>query len=174
VKDQYFGDVNAYRKYGLLRAFSRAGWNLVPGATYFEAQLEDSLEARIRYFNGAWETFARCDLIFFDPDNGIEVQKTLLGRRGSAKYVYWDELKEAWDRGHSLLVYQHFPRVPHDRFLVFLSERIAEELPGARVSALATPYVAFFLAQQARHASALAGALQQLSLQWPGQISVPS
>jgi hypothetical protein len=45
-----------------------------------------------------------CDLVFFDPDNGIG------GERGkSAKHVYLSDLRRYWERGQSLLIYHHLP-----------------------------------------------------------------
>jgi hypothetical protein len=229
MKDQYFGDINDYRKYGLLRSLAgvsglRIGicwlltpddagsdgdlraylnnpgkwrrydpelyeslrrllegsagrsvrnaheWGLVPGAEYFEHVLGDNAEARAEYFYAAWEQLAGCQLLFFDPDNGIEVPSHQWGTRGSSKYVYWRELKESFSRGHSLLIYQHYPRVPRDQFVPFLAERIGEELDRARVSAFKTPYVASFLVEQPEHAQALEGAAAAIVARWSGQM----
>lgn len=41
-----------------------------------------------QYFTAAWQVLADCDLVFFDPDNGIEVPTTAIGARGACKYVY--------------------------------------------------------------------------------------
>jgi len=34
-----------------------------------------------------------CDLIFFDPDNGLEVKSRQLGSKGSNKYLYLNEVE---------------------------------------------------------------------------------
>jgi hypothetical protein len=47
----------------------------------------------------------QCDLVFFDPDNGIDIEA---GK--SEKHVYLPEMKRYWDRGQSLLIYHHLGR----------------------------------------------------------------
>jgi hypothetical protein len=214
MKNQYFGDINDYRKYGLLRVLARESdlrvgvcwcltandggpdgerrqylnqpwrwrhcdaelfdrlqrlshlsvppsvslareWELVPGASYFEALLHDRQAARTAYFAAARQGLGRCDLIFMDPDNGIEVQSAKLGARGSSRYVYWSELNAVYADGQSLLVYQHFPRVVRERFVPFLGARLAEELPGSSVVAFSTAHVVFFLVGQPKHTRVL-------------------
>jgi hypothetical protein len=98
------------------------------------------------------------------------VSSPLWGGRGSSRYIYWRELKDAFSRGHSLLIYQHYHRVPRDRFVPFLAERIGEELGCARVTAFKTPYVAFFLAKQPAHAQALHATAAAVAAGWAGQI----
>jgi hypothetical protein len=144
---------------------------LVPGAEYFDRILLDGPAVRQEYFSEAWDRLANCPLLFLDPDNGIEVSSPRWAGRGSSKYIYWRELKDAYSRGHSLLIYQHYPRVERDRFVPFLAERIAEELGGPRVSAFKTPYVAFFLAEQPTHTAALRGAAAAVAARWLGQIA---
>lgn len=36
------------------------------------------------------------ELLFFDPDNGIEVMSNPKGCKNSSKYIYWDDLQSAW------------------------------------------------------------------------------
>jgi hypothetical protein len=231
MKNQYFGDVNDFRKYGLLRTIQRASgltigvcwfltaddggvdgelrkylnqprrwrdydselfdklrhlldpdvrrsvshshaWGLIRGALYFDELLGDTLSARLAYFEAARHALENCDLIFVDPDNGIEIASTKLGVSGSSKYVYWSELQAMYAAGHSILLYQHFPRVVRERFIPFLASRLNEELPGSTVVAFSTPYVVFFLVQQPKHADALDRAARAVQQQWIGQIEV--
>lgn len=132
MKNQYFGDINDYLKYGLLRAIIGAsnlrtlvGWMLthddpgtdgrfvsylensakwarhdpdlfthlkemlaqgaprrvglmersllLPGAKYFSAIVPDSAEARSAWFRSLLEQSQGRELVFLDPDNGLEV-----------------------------------------------------------------------------------------------------
>jgi hypothetical protein len=230
MKNQYFGDVNDFRKYGLLRALAGAGlsigvcwlltaddagsdgelrgylskpsrwrrydadlydrlqrlqqpgvprrvthaaaWGLVPGAIYFDEELTDNRDQRNAYFRAALAALRECDVLFLDPDNGIEVQSTGRGKRGSAKYIYWSELREAYGNGHSLLVYQHFPRVERKRFVPFLADRLRDELGAPCVEGFATPHVAFFLVHQARHRAAVENAAATVQSNWSEQIDI--
>lgn len=149
MKNQYFGDVNDYRKYGLLRILSYGGrlpvaicWmltgavnnnqgnnvgyidksemsaydpelfkilkeviiaarenqiikdvntakekNIIPSAFYYDPRnnhrvyLTDGRDNRKRYFEDFFEAARGYKLIFFDPDNGLEVQSVRYGRR---------------------------------------------------------------------------------------------
>ena len=87
--------------------------------------------------------------------------------------MYWIELREAYEAGHSLLVYQHYPRVDRTRFVSFLADRIGEELHAPKVQAFATPYAVLFLVQQSVHAAALDVAATMVRSIWSGQVDVP-
>lgn len=168
MKNQYFGDINDYRKYGILRALAGDDvqilicWMLTPNdaradgkfiqyltdpcrwqaydpvlfdvlqaevltrgrrdvacvkermligrATFVDAILDGTAASRNSWLAELRQKRKNADLVFFDPDNGIEVPSTPKTRRDSRKYVYWDELEETWRTGASLLVYQHFRR----------------------------------------------------------------
>jgi len=168
VKDQYFGDVNDFRKYGLLRHLVLPGglrhgvcWMLTPpddkpdgkflgylgkpkkhsprdpelfewlkqavevegdrrtarieestllGSASFHARsLTGNRSDRPRYFSECATRLAGCDLIFFDPDNGLEVRSVSVGSKDSCKYLYWDEVCSPFAAGPSVLIYQHSP-----------------------------------------------------------------
>jgi len=231
MKNQYFGDINDFRKYGLLRTLQRASslavgvcwfltiddgagdgelrnylkqpgrwrhydpelydklqrfsgaevqrsvsraneWELIPGAFYFDRILKDHRLARAEYFEAARQLLRNSELLFVDPDNGIEIPSTKLGTSGSSKYVYWTELQAIYSDGQSILVYQHFPRVVRERFVPFIADRLREELRGSTVVAFSTAHVVFFLVQQPKHAAALARAAREVEQQWLGQIEV--
>jgi hypothetical protein len=169
MKNQYFGDINDYRKYGLLRAVIHAtglrvlvAWmltpdddgtdgkfisylekperwprydpelfygikkllinntkrnvalieqtDLLPHAVYFSDYVPDRAADRMSWFNSLIRTARESDIVFLDPDNGLEVKSVLYGRKNSSKYLFWRELKALWSEGKSLLIYQHFPR----------------------------------------------------------------
>jgi hypothetical protein len=211
VKNQYFGDVNDYVKYGLLRFIAADSglkamlcwmltpdddrgdggklqylrepgrWrhhdpelfdalqgmslarmdrrsislieqtNLLPRTSFFSEILADDAFARRGYFDGLWRNAAGADFIFFDPDNGMEVDSVPLGRQGSSKYLYWCEARDTYRRGHSLVLFQHFPRVKRDHFIEFLANRTIQETGAAKVIALRSINAVFFLVPQPRH-----------------------
>lgn len=49
-------------------------------------------------------------VVFLDPDNGLEVASHSRTSRFGPKYVFDDELIPYWERGQSLIIYQHFDR----------------------------------------------------------------
>ncbi|MGC1297931.1 MAG: hypothetical protein WA869_23100 [Alloacidobacterium sp.] len=51
-----------------------------------------------------------CELVFFDPDNGLEVASVPKHHPKAGKYIYWNELVPFWNRGNTLLIYHHLNR----------------------------------------------------------------
>ncbi len=98
------------------------------------------------------ESFRGVDLVFFDPDNGFEVTSKPLGRRGSSKYLFWEEMARTYSAGHSVLVYQHFVREERKSFIERIAEEIRVRIGTARLYSFRTSHVVFFLASQGEHA----------------------
>ncbi|CAD5273027.1 conserved hypothetical protein [Bosea sp. 62] len=127
-------------------------------AIYFNEIVPEALFERQLWFRRAGAALANTDLIFFDPDNGIEVRATPKGRKRSSKYVYHDELRATYAAGHSLLVYQHFPMKERASFIQTLARDLHSGAPGAEIWAILTSNVVFMLAIQQRHRPALSQA----------------
>ncbi len=231
MKNQYFGDVNDYRKYGLLRLLAGQGglstavcwmltpddgrsdgrfteylrqperWrahdpalfdalgemvarpegrdialagevDILPAARFFVRTLRDDFQSRRRYFEVFWSVAEGCDLIFFDPDNGLEVQSRPLGCKGSSKYLYWAELEQAFLRGYSVLVYQHYRREKRDAFVERMAQEMRRRTGVARVYSFRTARVVFFLLPSDRQAMAFEHTVACLPEAWGDQIRV--
>jgi hypothetical protein len=229
MKNQYFGDINDYRKYGLLRMLQSKGngrllvaWMLTPDdgsrdggfrryredpgtwmrydptlftgladllqpasipqvsliersmllprTSYYSAVVPDSAKERDAWRQGLLDAARDADLVFVDPDNGIEVRSKPVGRHGSSKYVTWREIQDLWETGCSILIYQHFRRERREAF----AERMASELrerTGVRVTeALRTSHVLYLLAAQERDEARFREAVSRLPQRWGGQI----
>jgi hypothetical protein len=230
VKDQYFGDINDYRKYGLLRALTEASglrlgvcwlltagdqradgefrryleqperwrqrdphlydglqrlrtasversvghagaWGLLPDARYLGDALGDRADERAAYFRRAWEALADCPLLFFDPDNGLETKGTRPGHKNSAKYLYWAEVEDAYWRGHSLVIYQHWPRVERQKFTQQLVATAASRLGAPLVDTFTTAHVLFLLIAQPEHRDGFRKAHELIRERWSGEIT---
>ncbi len=65
---------------------------------------------RVKWLARALVATRACDLVFFDPDNGIEVSSVKMHAPKAGKYVFWDELLPFWSRGQSLVIYHHLNR----------------------------------------------------------------
>ncbi len=123
---------------------------VVPGAVYFDAALPVNVEKREEYFRRANEACSDCDLVFLDPDNGLE-RRTQRGTPNATKYVYFDEVRSFTVCGKSVLIYQHYPYEERGRFVRNLLRRLSKETGGLITQAFRTPHVAFLLALQPRH-----------------------
>jgi hypothetical protein len=119
---------------------------LLPGASYYAGVLPDLAPGRRTYFDELWSRAGRNDLVFFDPDNGMEVSSVPRGRRNSSKYLYWDELCSALDLGCSVCVYQHFPRRQRRPFVDAILAKTRDNAPGHRTFAIYTSRVAYLVA----------------------------
>lgn len=223
MKDQYFGDVNDYLKYGLLRCCAEAGWRvgvcwmltpsdarsdgrktrylseprswrdydptlfdnlqtivnsgdrrvavadaagIIPGARYFDDPVPDSKDARSNWIERALKTLSAADLLFFDPDNGLEISSKPKGRKDSRKYVFWDEVELGWKQGASLLIFQHFARETRTKHVARLAVELEVRAPGSTVTPLVTSNVLFLLASRPQHADRAAATLDLLKTRW--------
>ena len=92
------------------------------------------------------------DLVFFDPDNGIEVKSKPVGRKGSSKYVFWEEIEGVWSGGSSVLLYQHLSRVKREVLAQRLKDELIRRTGASRAAVFSSPNVLFLLAAHPNHA----------------------
>lgn len=67
---------------------------------------------RDQWFENSLSTLSDCDLVFCDPDNGIETKSLSKAGKNSVKYVYTDEISKMVENGFSLAIYNHRDRSP--------------------------------------------------------------
>ena len=228
MKNQYFGDINDYMKYGLIRLLTSYGqvrtaicWMLtpndgntegkftdylhrpefwrgydplvydhlknivlgktrevyaaqsdgiLPNCVFYPTLLSDKPEIRARYFEGFERASKGCELIFFDPDNGLEVKSIPYGHKHSSKYLYWREVRKFFNVGHSLLIYQHFPRINRDHFIESKARELRERTEAHGVYSFRTPRVLFLLAVQKSHQGLFEAGAKKVASIWQGQI----
>jgi len=210
MKNQYFGDINDYKKYSLLRLLSGYGqiktvvcwiltrdddgndgnrvkylqqpnkWrgydptlydylqeyvsrrgirdvkiletsDILTNCRFYTEIIEDDIKLREAYFNRFFEFAKRADLIFFDPDNGLEVNSTPCGKRHSSKYLYWGEVEASYKEGYSILIYQHFPRMQRKSYIDNLVQHFKAITEADRIFYYKTRQVVFFLLPQSKH-----------------------
>ena len=191
MKNQYFGDVGDFGKYGLLSALSSSGlklgvnWYLTSNDTKTDGKFIEYLDksefidsdveladflrgcidlenrnvseiknferfsqfeyhddildlkhiqalsesgrrkriaTRIKWFEDSLQKLSSCNLIFCDPDNGIETKAMSKIGVDSVKYVLIDEIKTMIEKGHSLVVYNHRDRSTEDAYISRFNE----------------------------------------------------
>ena len=108
---------------------------LPPGTVYFESPLafnsvasgvryalKDRAERRKEWLRRALARTIDCQILMFDPDNGLEVKSIGPYSARGPKYVFFDELSPYVARGQSIIVYQHATRSTP------MSEQVAQRL----------------------------------------------
>lgn len=122
--------------------------NVLPATRFHSELVPRAIEDRRAHFGRTLAIAAGSDLIFFDPDNGLEVGSCPPGRRGSEKYLLWEELVAAYRAGKSVLIYQHFPRQEREAFIWSISQRIGARTGACEIQAFRTSNVVFLLVPQ--------------------------
>lgn len=109
------------------------------------------------------------DLVFFDPDNGIEVKS--MNARNKHKYILWTEIETAYISGKDILVYQHFP---HEKHGIFIQRKLIEIKHRflTKVFAVEVEHSVYFLIAQKRHWGKIGRALKNYGNIWRGRVSI--
>lgn len=139
---------------------------LLPDTKYFSKILTDNFYERESYFEELLRFSTGADIVFFDPDNGIEVSSIGYGKKSSSKYIFWHELIKTYSEGLGLIVYQHFPRKERTSYINDLSEEILIKLELQELYALRTKHAAFFIIPQPHQALFLYKSLQDYLRTW--------
>jgi len=98
--------------------FVREGGILPANTIFYEPPLDylkfsaikDRKRAREEWLSGALSATRDADLVFFDPDNGIEVKSHPPYSKLGAKYIFENEIRAFWERNISIVIYQHLNR----------------------------------------------------------------
>jgi hypothetical protein len=230
LKNQYFGDINDYRKYGLIRALQTesglrilVAWMLTPNdgrrdgglrsyldqpdrwgrfdpelhqglralvqasvapgvalieqspllgdARYFSDVVPDGAELRRHWAAKLVEASSQSELVFLDPDNGLQVPSRLYGRKHSSKYAYWHEVDQIWRNGASLLIYQHYRREKRSTFIPRMVDELREKTDARLVEVFRTPRVLYLLAGQPKHQRLLYQAVLRVANRWEREVT---
>jgi hypothetical protein len=146
---------------------------VLPDAVFFTSILHDNRDGRAEYFADANTALQSAQLLFFDPDNGLEVSSVPVGRKGSQKYLYWEDLRPFFVGDRSLLIYQHFPREERRTYIRRRATEIATALGQVRIYSFRTAYVCFFLVTRVtRLCQYVEARIKELERQWRGQFQV--
>jgi hypothetical protein len=146
--------------------------SLLPGAQFCSEVLTDSSTQRQSYFSEMLKRFSGADLIFFDPDNGFEIDSVPFGKRNSSKYLYWSEVSKAFAAKHSILVYQHFPREERNKFAASLAAKLRGSTGGAEVYSFRTRHVIFVLVPRREHIVHFRHVAARVAVEWANQFEV--
>jgi len=145
---------------------------LLDGVSFFSEVLGEKSVDRKTFFESLHHEAKESDLVFLDPDNGIEVSSVKTGKKNSERYVYWDELEQLFGCGKSLLVYQHFGRQERNGFIQKTARTVKEKLGVNKVVSLRTKNSFYLLIPHSKHLPKLQKALPRISKLWDEHVSV--
>lgn len=77
-------------------------------AVYFSKEIGTD---RLGWHRQALEQTNGTDVVFLDPDNGLETAKMYQTGGATDKHVKWKELKDYYIRGQNVILYQHRPQI---------------------------------------------------------------
>ena len=232
MQDEYFGDVNDYRKYGLLRCldevelcvgvcwmytpsdnsgqgqrtsyldkadkyrfrdpelfdflkervhaqrravreFEEVSDTLLPRATFFSESLPEVAGERDTYFGRALVALDKADVLFFDPNIGLETPSVRYGRTGSSNYLYWWEAERAAHEQASIVIFQHWTQnEKRDDLLARLSSGLRYRMPRTSVYTIRSPHVLFLAACQPSHRDRFTKAVRLARRRWNGDMEI--
>lgn len=107
--------------------------NLVPNARYFGDVVP--VVDRAAWHNRALSSLDGADIVFLDPDNGLQVRSVSRRSAKAPKYAFYQEVADYVARGQSVLVYNHRSRKKPNVYFGEIFDRLAATVPG--VSAVA-------------------------------------
>lgn len=66
---------------------------------------------RLSWHQNALRQTRGSDVVFLDPDNGLETKCMFQKRGATIKHVKWEELRDYYVRGQNVILYQHRPQM---------------------------------------------------------------
>lgn len=135
---------------------------------------EDALTGadRQQWHQKALHDTAGAEVVFLDPDNGLESAR--MHRRGSAtdKHITWEEVKDYYGRGQSVILYHHRPqRMKKETCIRNLLDFQQSFLKSDQVFLLEYPRYTnrfYFIFSQAAHQSVLEQVYRSVVQAWQG------
>ena len=86
--------------------------NLIPRCVYFNQVVPKNVKDRFVWLQQALLQLRRTDMVFLDPDNGLEVKS--LSPANHFKYVFRSEIEDYYNAGHSIIFYNHRSHEPDE------------------------------------------------------------
>jgi hypothetical protein len=148
--------------------------SFVPNSVQSFDRWEARSESRLNSIHALLNQLSANSVVFIDPDNGLEVASTKKDKLGASKYVFLDEVGIIWQRGHSVVIYQHYPRVQRIPYAREQLRRLKAVLPGMNEAALLTDRVAFLACIQEQHRQIVSSSFDRIVEHWAPHVSAIS
>jgi hypothetical protein len=121
----------------------------LPGAVFcgdtipsFETAVKDRRHARKAWFENVRAKLESADLVFVDPDNGLEPKTFSSGSKKAGKSIQYEEVRALADGGRPMVIYHHQTRAlgGHDQERRDLSCKLLECGAGSVAAFRAKPF----------------------------------
>lgn len=109
------------------------------------------------------------NLIFLDPDNGLEVRSIAYHQNKGPKFAFYREVEQFWNRGQSLIIYQHATREGIKQQIQLRLAELRERLKTEAVYAVYLPNYSgriFFIVPQPEIARDMSMAIEEFVKLW--------
>ena len=126
------------------------------------------ISERIKWCSEFYQKSKDFDLVFFDSDNGLQVDSIPLGQSKACKYVFLKEIKCIFERKQNVLLYQHRNRQKYDVQLDIKKKQLSQLLPNPHISVFNGKGTFFLLAT---HSEDQAQDISELSVEWNNRLS---
>jgi len=100
------------------------------------------------YYRNIQEITDLPELLFLDPDNGLEVKSVPRSSPKSERYVYYSDISPIIEKGCAVLVYQHYPRVNRAKYHLQRTQEIESRIGDVKVTHIGMEMVDFILIQK--------------------------
>lgn len=110
---------------------------LIPECAYFNRVVPTNFKDRAAWHQEGLLQLSTQDIVFLDPDNGLEVKSISQSNPKSIKYVLHSEIEDYYNAGHSVIFYNHRNREPEEKYLArFSGLKACMQIEGAFLSGL--------------------------------------
>lgn len=108
--------------------------HILPTNVFFENYVPQ--RERKKWLQEAHQCVQSCEIIFLDPDNGLQVKSRRAGSKKAPKYVFQDDLSD-FKSSQSLIIYQHrWLYRPHEAQVTKQICELREKFGDRRIYAL--------------------------------------
>jgi len=124
--------------------------------------------ARKEYFKNFFKKSKGFDIVFYDPDIGLDVKSVPYASKDSYKYLYRHELSASYFCGNSILLFQHFGMQlgGRDLFINNMANGLKRSIGIDEIYSFKTAYVVFFLLPQPKHRCLFEEKIEYIREKW--------
>ena len=137
-------------------------------ANFFNESIESNRE---KWWKRALEVTSGTDVVFLDPDNGLETPSMNARNSNSPMHVRWSELQEYYSLGKTVIMYQQRPKIEKEALCKERALRVNELLEADVIHILDFPRRTnryYFIFTQKKHEVIIEKLCNLMHTKWRG------